>query len=346
MKTLRIAILAALAAMSVFGQQLIFPVAPPAPIARFFGTTGATARYYWVVARYPWGISTTSASGAVTNGNATLSATNVINVTWSTLTGATGYDLLRTGTNVAPTTSCNCALVVNTTTPSYNDNGASLLTYTVATPGLIYPDATAQTTAASGAGGSTSIQVASINDTGNNLPVVNIVGAVSAVNQVTVNNAATTNAPVIEATGSDSDIDLSLTGKGNGIVNIPGVTYQASLTITTANLNAGTSNTVVPGHTGWTYTPVGISMRALGGNTSGCTAVVLEDTSAVAIATEVVAGLVQDQVINEASSVTNLTLGAGWNTGLTAAAGIRVVKTGGACATATSFVVTVLYKIS
>lgn len=325
---------------------MIFPVSPAAPTARFYGTTGSTSRYYWIIARYPWGISKVSVSAGVTNGNATLSATNVINVVWSTMTGATGYDLVRTATNVAPTGACNCALVVNTTTPSYNDQGASLLTYTVATAGLAFPDATNQTTAAAGAGGLTTVQLASINDTGNNLPVIKIYGSASAVNEVTTANATTTNAPVVAATGSDTNIDLSIVGKGSGIVKIAGVVYQASLTITTANLNAGTSNTIVPAHVGWTYTPVGFTMQALGGNTATCTAVVIEDTAAVSVATEAIAGLVQNQIINEASAVANLTLGAGWNTALTTAEGIRVVKTGAGCATATSFVFTILYLIS
>lgn len=348
MKNLRIALLGLLCVFSDIGmaQQLNFPTAPAQPIARFFGTTGATSRYYWVISRYPWGTSTVSTSAGITNGNATLSSSNVINVVWLTTSGATGYDLLRTATNVAPTGACNCALVVNTTSPSYNDIGNALLTYTVATPGLIFSDATAQTSAAASVGGLTTTKLASVNDTANNLPVVSFTGAASTVNNVNAASATTTNPPILSAVGSDTNIDLKLSPKGTGIVNIPGVVYQAYLSITTANLNAGASNTLVAAVAGRTLTPVGFSMQALGGAAATCTAVVLEDTAAVIIATEVVAGLTQGQIINEASAVANLTLGAGWNTALTTGEGIKVIQTGSACATATSFKLSVSYKIS
>lgn len=343
----KLLLIAALAISNIgMAQQLIFPVAPPAPTVRFFGTTASTSYFYWVIARYPWGISAPSASGAITNGSASLSSANVINASWANLTSATGYDLLRTASNVAPTGSCNCALVVNTTSTSYNDIGNSLLTYTRATAGLIYPDATAQTSAAASVGGLTTAKLASVNDVATNLPVESFTGSASAVNNVNVANATTTSSPVVSAVGSDTNIDLTLAAKGSGIVNIPGPIYYASLTISTANLNAGTSNTLVPDFAGRTLTPIGFSMQALGGSAATCTAVVLEDSAAVVIATEVVAGLTAGQIINEASSVTNLTVGAGWNTALTTGKGIIVVKAGAGCATATSFVLTVKYKIS
>lgn len=335
-----------LCAFSTYGQQLIFPVAPSAPTVRFFGTTAATSRYFWVVARYPWGISAPSLSAGITNGSATLSTTNTINAIWATLTGATGYDLLKTATNVSPTGACNCALVVNTTTPAYNDIGAASLTYTVAAPGLVFSDATAQTTAAAGVGGATTAKLASVNDVSNNLAVVSISGSASAVNNVQVADATTTNPPVISAIGSDTNIDLKLSPKGTGIVNIPGVVYSSTLTITTANLNTPASNTIVADVAGRTLTPVGFFLQALGGNTSGCTLVELQDSAAVLIMSEAIAGLVANQGITESSAVANLSFGAGWMTGLTAGKGIQIVKTGGACATATSFVATVFYTIS
>ena len=329
-------------------QQLIFPQAPPAPTARFFGTTASTSYFYWVIARYPWGTSAPSNSGGITNGSSSLSNTNIINVTWASMPSATGYDLLRTSSNSAPTGSCNCALVTNTTLTSYNDIGNALLTYTLATPGAIFPDASAQTTAAPSAGGLTAAKLATINDTGNNLPVVTISGNASAVNDVQVANGATTVAPVISAIGSDTNIDLKLAAKGSGIVNVPGVVYSSTLVITTANLNTPTLNVIVPAVTGRTYTPVGFFLQALGGSTAGCTLVELTDTagSPVLIASEAVAGLPQNQGVNETSSVTYLTFGAGWLAPLTISKGIQILKTGSACTTATSFVASVFYTIS
>lgn len=43
----------------------------------------------------------------------------------------------------------------------------------------------------------------------------------SAVNEVTLTNAATGNSPTITATGSDTNIDLTLAGKGTGTVVVP-----------------------------------------------------------------------------------------------------------------------------
>lgn len=47
------------------------------------------------------------------------------------------------------------------------------------------------------------------------------VGTASAVNEVTITNAATGNGPTISATGGDTNIDLALTGKGTGTVDLP-----------------------------------------------------------------------------------------------------------------------------
>lgn len=352
MKNIKIALLALLCVGSVnglFAQQIIFPQAAAAPLARFFGTTASTARYYWVLSRYANGTSGMSPSGSVLNGSSSLSPSNQIQITWTTVTGATGYDLLRTSSNSPPTAACNCALVVNTLTPAWIDQGAGPLTYTVPTAGILFPDATTQTTAAPGVGGTTSIKLATVNDTGNNLPVIAITGNSSAVNQVTVTNGATTVQPIISATGTDTNVDLKIQPKGSGsVVIVQGPVYSASLTISTANLNAPASNIIVPAVTGRTYTPVGFFLQALGGSTAGCTLVELTDTagSPVVIASEAIAGLVQNQGITESSAVANLTFGAGWLTPLTVSKGIQIIQTGSSCTTATSFVARIYYTIS
>lgn len=65
---------------------------------------------------------------------------------------------------------------------------------------------------------------------------VRFVTTPSAVNEVTVTNAATGVSPSISATGNDTNIDLQLTSKGTGIVNL-----GASATAT-ATGGAATSN--------------------------------------------------------------------------------------------------------
>lgn len=50
--------------------------------------------------------------------------------------------------------------------------------------------------------------------------VIKMPATASAVNEVTVTNAATANAPQISATGGDTNIDLKLAGKGTGVVKV------------------------------------------------------------------------------------------------------------------------------
>ena len=57
----------------------------------------------------------------------------------------------------------------------------------------------------------------SINDSGGN-EIIRTPATASAVNDVTITNAATGNAPQISATGDDTNIDLKLVGKGTGKV--------------------------------------------------------------------------------------------------------------------------------
>ena len=47
----------------------------------------------------------------------------------------------------------------------------------------------------------------------------------SAVNQIDITNAATSNAPEISATGGDTNIDLKLTPKGSGKLNLDGIKF-------------------------------------------------------------------------------------------------------------------------
>lgn len=58
-----------------------------------------------------------------------------------------------------------------------------------------------------------------INDTSGN-EVIKTPATASAVNEITVTNAATGTAPSISATGGDTNINLALSGKGNGLVKI------------------------------------------------------------------------------------------------------------------------------
>lgn len=65
----------------------------------------------------------------------------------------------------------------------------------------------------------TALVAATIYD-GNGNEVLIPAGVASAVNEVTITSAATGNAPIVGASGSDSNIGLSLKSKGTGVVNL------------------------------------------------------------------------------------------------------------------------------
>lgn len=83
-----------------------------------------------------------------------------------------------------------------------------------------------------------------INDVnGNELVKVSATG--SAVNEVTITNAATGNDPSIAATGGDANIDLNLLGKGTGTVHVAGVpvvTTTDTQTLTNKTLTSATGS--------------------------------------------------------------------------------------------------------
>jgi hypothetical protein len=57
------------------------------------------------------------------------------------------------------------------------------------------------------------------------LELVKFAETASAVNEITVTNSATGNAPELSATGDDTDIDLKLTPKGAGKLNLDGIKF-------------------------------------------------------------------------------------------------------------------------
>ena len=57
------------------------------------------------------------------------------------------------------------------------------------------------------------------------LELIKFTETASAVNEITVTNAATSNGPEISATGGDTNIDLKLTPKGSGKLNLDGIKF-------------------------------------------------------------------------------------------------------------------------
>lgn len=82
----------------------------------------------------------------------------------------------------------------------------------------------------------------------NGAELFKITSTSSAVNEFTLANAATGNAPTISATGGDTNIDLTLSPKGSGEVNISKVDIDGGTidgaTIATSNITVGSSKTL------------------------------------------------------------------------------------------------------
>jgi hypothetical protein len=72
--------------------------------------------------------------------------------------------------------------------------------------------------------GTTTPIITQINDTNVN-EQVKFTTTASAVNEFTITNAATGNAPEISATGGDTNIDLKITPKGSGKINLDGIKF-------------------------------------------------------------------------------------------------------------------------
>lgn len=73
----------------------------------------------------------------------------------------------------------------------------------------------------------TAVRTPQINDA-NNVAAITVPAVVSQVNSITVTPAVTMASPSITATGSDTNINLLLTGKGTGAVKVSGVSYPVA----------------------------------------------------------------------------------------------------------------------
>jgi len=74
----------------------------------------------------------------------------------------------------------------------------------------------------------------SINDTNGN-ELIGVTATTSAVNEITVANAATTNSPTISATGGDTNIGINITPKGTGRTTVTQLTTTSPRVLTSIN---------------------------------------------------------------------------------------------------------------
>lgn len=96
-------------------------VVPGTPVVSPQGTPGASTVSYKITAVNVTGESQASAVKTITNANATLSAANSNQLTWTAVPGAVSYNVYRTATNgTFPTT---LGLIGNATTATFTDDG-------------------------------------------------------------------------------------------------------------------------------------------------------------------------------------------------------------------------------
>lgn len=99
---------------------------PTAPSITNVGATGATSYSYYIVANDGNGGKTlVSPVGTTTTGNATLSASNYNKISWTAISGAQSYDILKADTGHS--------IALGVTGTSFNDTGISSSAYTAPT---------------------------------------------------------------------------------------------------------------------------------------------------------------------------------------------------------------------
>lgn len=104
------------------GARIQALATPSAPTVTPVGTPGSTTYTYYVVARDRNGNrSLISPATTITNGNATLNATNYNAISWPAVPGAVSYDVLKGNTST---------LLANVTGTSVNDTGQVTSAYT------------------------------------------------------------------------------------------------------------------------------------------------------------------------------------------------------------------------
>jgi hypothetical protein len=84
------------------------------------GTAGSTSYDYEIVARSYLGTTPASSAGTTSTGNATLSATNSLTITWNPVAGAVSYDVYRT---VGGSTQGKIGNVLSTVGTTFTDTG-------------------------------------------------------------------------------------------------------------------------------------------------------------------------------------------------------------------------------
>lgn len=93
---------------------------------------GGSTIYYFIYARFPGGFvaPVTPTLATRTYGAAALSVSSYVRLTWTAVSGATGYDVIRSNSATAPEFPCTaCAVVLNTSSTTVDDIGGVMSNY-------------------------------------------------------------------------------------------------------------------------------------------------------------------------------------------------------------------------
>jgi hypothetical protein len=168
----------------------------------------------------------TSASNAATSeSNAATSESNAAASAAAAATAADNFDDVYLGSKTADPTLDNDGDALTEGDLYYNSVGTVLKYYTgsawvsITSGGItdLVQDTTPQL------GGMLDVNGQSIGD--GTLELVKFAETASAVNEITVTNSATSNAPELSSTGDDTNIDIKITPKGSGNVVLDGIKF-------------------------------------------------------------------------------------------------------------------------
>jgi hypothetical protein len=206
---------------------------------------------FWITAQEGF---TTTTSGSVASGATTVGLNSVSGYTngdqVAFVIDPTDTNKKQTFTGTIDTSGVQVTSVVWTEgTNQTHAAGATVVDYTTAThqaalvKGLkVEHTAAGLHTLGSSSTITSSKVITSLNDTNGN-ELLKVTPTSSAVNEVTLTNAATGNAPTLSATGDDANIDINMAPKGTGILKVGGNPIRhgawADWTPTLTNLSGG-----------------------------------------------------------------------------------------------------------
>lgn len=137
-------LLAVASVLSLAGQPVtIYNSAPPkvqSSTAAVVGEPSTTTYYYWIVAKFTGGDSAPAGPLTLSQSqrSANFSTLRYNRISWTAVTGASSYDLLRTTSSDTPSGACACAVTTALAAVTYDDQATSTSAYTVNTAGTSY----------------------------------------------------------------------------------------------------------------------------------------------------------------------------------------------------------------